>query len=100
MRIGTSPSCKTEGHRHGTLLAALAGRGDAPRVQIFSPAGPALCSPPPRRDRAGPRRPPAGVLRAVGQLAGAGLFASGGDELARPATDDDAGHRAGAPPAP
>ena len=36
MRLGAYPSCKTEGHRHGTLLAALAGRGDAPRVQIFS----------------------------------------------------------------
>src|SRR5262249_5902039 len=36
------PSCKTEGHRHGALPSALAVRGDPPRVQIFSPAGPAL----------------------------------------------------------
>ena len=93
MRTGTYPSGKQEGHRHGTLAAALAVRGDPPRLPIFSPAGPALCSPP-------PRRPPAVVLRSVGQLASAGLFYPRGDERAWPATDNDAGHRAGAPGAP
>ena len=33
---------KKEGHRHGALPSALGLRGDPPRVQIFSPAGPAL----------------------------------------------------------
>src|SRR5262245_20978307 len=40
MRIGAVPSFKPEGHRHGTLPAALPRRGDPPRVQIFSPVGP------------------------------------------------------------
>jgi hypothetical protein len=39
---GASPSCKKEGHRHGALPSTLAVRGDPPRVQIFSPPGPAL----------------------------------------------------------
>src|SRR4030095_1476464 len=73
-RTGAYPSCKQEGHRHGALPAALAVRGDSPRVQIFSPAGPALCPPPPRRDGAGPRREPAVVLRSVCQLAVAVLL--------------------------
>src|SRR6059036_1218383 len=41
-RTGAALSFTTEGHRHGTLPTALAVRGDPPRVQIFSPAGPAL----------------------------------------------------------
>src|SRR4030095_14295705 len=63
------PSCKKEGHRHGALPAALAVRGDPPRVQIFAPAGPALCPPPPRRDGARPRQAPTVVLRSVCHLA-------------------------------
>lgn len=41
-RTGAALSFKTERHRHGTLPTALAVRGDLPRVQIFSSAGPAL----------------------------------------------------------
>src|SRR2546428_2464480 len=73
-RTGAALSFKTEGHRHGTLPTALAVRGDPPRIQIFSPAGPALCPPPPRCDGAGPRRQSAVVLRSVCQLAVAVLF--------------------------
>ena len=39
---GAYPSFKKEGHRPGALPSALAVKGDPPRVQIFSPAGPAL----------------------------------------------------------
>src|SRR4029453_17428477 len=87
---------KTEGHRHGALPSALAGRGDPPRVQIFSSTGPALCPSPPRRDGARPRREPAVVLRSVCQFPVAVLFKSVGDQLARPATAEDVGQGAGA----